>query len=91
MDQSALYEILYNSSCKIISFEDYPYTSGSWRISFYHLDCLCEVISNRNDQCIYLTLKTRSSKSKQKKISTGKNVTDEDELEILKRWLRFSF
>lgn len=91
MNQIALYKVLKNAGCKILSFEDYPDNLGSWRVSFLYNDVSCEVISNRYDA--YMLLQSTSSKyGSHKNVieSKANDFTESFELVTLGSWLSYT-
>lgn len=88
MNQSNLYSTLNQLGCKILSFEDYPSSQGSWRVSFMAFGNYCEVSCNRFDGYMSLGYKNSIHGAHQSTINTLKFLTDEAELSALLRWLR---
>ncbi len=91
MNQIALYKVLKDAGCKILSFEDYPENLGSWRASFLYNEASCEVISNRYDAYLILT-STSLQKGIRKNIinKDPTTLTDNFELVLLSNWIELT-
>lgn len=88
MNQSNLYSTLNQLGCKILSFEDYPSSQGSWRASFMAFGNYCEVSCNRFDGYMSLGYKNSIHGAHQSTINSLKFLTDEAELSAVLLWLR---
>lgn len=87
MNQRSLYATLDKAGCKILSFEDYPSTQGSWRVCFVNAGRLCEISSYRFDGILTLKAKTTQNDLKKSFISSATPLTDETELAFVYGWL----
>jgi len=88
MNQNNLYSTLNQLGCKILSFEDYPSSQGSWRVSFMAFGNYCEVSCNRFDGYMSLGYKNSVHGTHQSTINSLKFLTDEAELSAVLLWLR---
>ena len=91
MNQIALYKVLDNTGCKVLSFEDYPRNLGSWRVTFMHNEYSCEVFSNRYDGYLILRSNNTNKGMRQNIINKEPVIFDDEfELSLLENWIEFS-
>lgn len=87
MNQSNLYETLNKAGCRILSFEDYPSSQGSWRASFMASGSYCEVSCNRFDGYMSLRYSNSILGAHRSNVNSLKFLTDEAELSALLLWV----
>lgn len=88
MNQVNLYESLNRAGCKILSFEDFPSSYGSWRVTFILLGFNCEVVCNRADNLLSFTSTNQINGKKSITIPTQKLVSDQLEIAKVIEYLR---
>lgn len=88
MNQSNLYSTLDQLGYKKLSFEDYPSSQASWRVSFMAFGYYCDVSCNRFDGYMSLGYKNSIHGAHQSTINSLKFLTDEAELSAVLLWLR---
>lgn len=90
MKQTELYDVLKKTGCKILSFEDYPESLGSWRVSFMCKTISCEIVCNRYDAYMIMQSKSLKHGCNRNIIERDKTeFTEEFELTTLANWLSF--
>lgn len=91
MNQQLIYGVLGAYQSKIYSFEDYPALLGSWRVSFFCHEYVCQITSNRKDGFMELKATKIDCEDKNFKFQWSQSVDDEFELNYVKRWLQGLF